>query len=85
MAVSGMDEQIRQQMSHTEWGIFVANRIANRGQNVRVGQEFFNALYEIRPMIARGLTASLFDPFYKDYVSAECLDFVRRNWEWADA
>jgi hypothetical protein len=36
-------------------------------------------------MIARGLTVTDFDPFYKDYVSADCLDFVRRNWEWANA
>lgn len=83
--VSGMDEATAKQISHAQWGIFVANRIANRGANTRVGQEFFNALYEVRPMIARGLTVTDFDPFYKDYVSAECLDFVRRNWEWANA
>jgi hypothetical protein len=80
-----MDEATARAMTHTEWGIYVTNRIIARGPGVRVGQEYFNALYEIRPMIARGLTASTFDPFFHDYVSANCLAYVSRNWEWANA
>jgi hypothetical protein len=80
-----MDEATAKAMTKGEWAMYVTTRIRNRAPGVRIGQEYFNALYEIRPMIARGLTASTFDPFFHDYVSAECLAYVSRNWEWANA
>lgn len=47
---------------------------------LRYGQHWFNTLYAVRPDIADKIRATKLDPFHKDNVSHETLDFVITNW-----
>jgi hypothetical protein len=46
----------------------------------RIGQWAFNVLDHIRPQIANDVRGSIFDPFYKNFISTEFLEFVRKRW-----
>lgn len=46
----------------------------------RMGQWFFNFLHAKRPDISEKLRATVLDPFYKDYISADVTEFVRNAW-----
>ena len=67
-------------VTHAEWGVFIASKIANRLPSQRVGQVFFNELYMLSPFVAGGLVGTVDDPFYLEYVPAGALEYVRRNW-----
>lgn len=46
----------------------------------RVGQAFFNVLYEVRPDISEQVRATTLDPFYRNDRVAPFLRFVKANW-----
>lgn len=46
----------------------------------RLGQWFFNFLNLNRPDIAEKLRGSLIDPFYKNRIPADVVEFVRNAW-----
>lgn len=48
--------------------------------DIRYGQHWFNALYAVRPDIADKIRGTKLDPFHRDRVSHETLDFVVANW-----
>ena len=47
---------------------------------MRVGQVYFNTLYEVRPDVASKLRASSENPFYKELVSQTARYFVLETW-----
>lgn len=55
----------------------IAYRILTRQ---RQGQAYFNVLYSVRPDISEQIRGTDLDPFYKEYVPAECIVFVQEKW-----
>lgn len=49
--------------------------------DLRVGQIYFNRLYDVRPDVANRLRGSKIDPFFKNYVTDTVKQFVKDNWE----
>ena len=49
--------------------------------DLRVGQIYFNKLYDVRPDVANRLRGSKIDPFFKNYVIDTVKQFVKDNWE----
>lgn len=42
----------------------------------RIGQSFFNSLYELHPQIADEVRATEYDPFYNDDKIHKCIAFI---------
>lgn len=57
-----------------------ATRSFSDNTELRYGQHWFNTLYRVRPDIADKLRGTPLDPFHRDRVSHETLDFVVANW-----
>ena len=49
--------------------------------DLRYGQHWFNTLYAVRPDLADKIRGTRLDPFHRDRVSHETLDFVVANWQ----
>jgi hypothetical protein len=49
--------------------------------DLRVGQIYFNKLYDVRPHVANKLRGSKIDPFFKNRVTDTVKQFVKDNWE----
>jgi len=65
-------------MSYDE---FVAEVIAYRiFTRQRQGQAYFNMLYEKRPDLSEQIRGTDLDPFYEEFVSGDCIAFVKSNW-----
>lgn len=47
----------------------------------RLGQAYFNALYDYRPDLARKVQGTVIDPFHVDDILDEFLDFVQEAWD----
>jgi hypothetical protein len=47
----------------------------------RLGQSFFNCLFEQRPDLANEIRATPLDCFYMKHVPLATLTFVEKNWE----
>lgn len=59
-------ECIEKQKLHPEW---------------RIGQTYFNVLYEMKPVLADQIRGGQLDPFYKHSRIDDFLYFVRGNWD----
>jgi len=46
----------------------------------RLGQHWFNRLYEVRPDLAETVVGTPLDPFHKDYVPAEFIAYIYEEW-----
>jgi hypothetical protein len=47
----------------------------------RIGQVYFNMLFDIRPDIAEEMRGSIVDPFFKRRITEVVRDFVIERWE----
>lgn len=69
-------------LTFEEYLVMVAN--AKRAHpEWRLGQTYFNVLYEVRPDLSDGkqaIRASAIDPFYQDHLVAVFLVDVARRW-----
>jgi len=54
-----------------------AYKIATRQ---RRGQAYFNMLHTYRPDLSEQIRSTDLDPFYKDYVPADSIAFVIKEW-----
>jgi hypothetical protein len=50
------------------------------GEDLRLGQIFFNELCVVRPAIAEEIRGSMLDPFFKHRITQVVSDFVRERW-----
>lgn len=46
----------------------------------RIGQWAFELLARLRPQIAKEVHGGIFDPYHKNFISPEFLDFVKKRW-----
>jgi hypothetical protein len=47
---------------------------------LRIGQHWYNSLARVRPDIAAKLVGTLIDPFHKDFVPTDFIQFVMDSW-----
>jgi len=47
---------------------------------LRFGQVFFNTLHGYRPALADGLRGTPMDPFYKDALSNDTMEWLQERW-----
>lgn len=47
---------------------------------LRIGQHWYNSLARVRPDIAGKLVGTPTDPFYKDFVPTDFIQFVMDSW-----
>lgn len=70
--------------SYDEFLIFVGQEFAelyHADQSVRLGQVYFNCLWEFRPSIANQIRATEYDPFHKDEVHPAIHAHVSLLWD----
>lgn len=70
--------------SYDEFLIFVGqehNELRVKDPTVRLGQTYFNCLWEFRPSIANQIRATKYDPFHKDDVHPEIHGYVSALWD----
>lgn len=65
-------------MTYSEWVLY-AYAYNRQHSEQRLGQAFFNALYEIRPELADSIRATPFDPFYNNDIEP-FLVYVLLHW-----
>lgn len=59
----------------------VASTHAAKAPSLRYGQVFFNTLDRERPALAQEVCGKRLDPFHREEVDPELLDWVERYWE----
>jgi hypothetical protein len=52
-----------------------------RPKHIREGQEAFNRLRDVKPDLARALTATDADPFYNDSRLEAFFDHIEEHWD----
>lgn len=70
-------------MTYDEYILAACTRVrkqVDKGDRERVGQAFFNALYEIRPALADHFRGENLDPFYDDAALPDFLEELHQNW-----
>jgi hypothetical protein len=61
---------------------FLANWHEYESDNpkLRKGQRFFNCLFEVNPPLANKLRGQSIDPFHRDEMIRNAIEFVVKNW-----
>lgn len=54
--------------------------LKNNEESWRLGQTYFNVLYECRPDLANAIRGTSIDPFYVDELMPAFLSFVADRW-----
>ena len=52
----------------------------NNADGWRFGQAVYNRLNQLRPDIAKQITGTPLDPYYKNAVTTETWEFIHKNW-----
>lgn len=68
-------------MNYGEFMNEVSAKHARLNGEQRLGQVYFNLLYEMRPDIANNLRGAIIDPFYKERITQVVHDFVIARWD----
>ena len=63
-----------------DFEILYNESLINKPKHIRVGQLYFNLLYEIHPTLANKIRGSKLDPFYFDEITQPIIDFIKNNW-----
>ena len=58
-----------------------ALKVHHANPELRVGQSYFNTLYDIKPNMANTIRGTNLDPFYQNRIIPAFLDWVEENWE----
>ena len=70
--------------SYDEFLVFVAqehHQLKAGDPTVRLGQTYFNCLWEFRPSIANAIRATKYDPFHKEEVHPDIHVHVNDMWD----
>lgn len=55
-------------------------RLRKEGGDWRMGQVYFNCLWEFRPEIANKIRATKLDPFHREQIHPDVHTFVENEW-----
>lgn len=61
-----LQKELPEKLTVPELHVLVGSYVSNKSSHLRVGQTYFNSLYEINPCLADKVRTTENDPFYND-------------------